>query len=235
MSAVQSSSLSFGLSKSLFQFCHSLVSEMLWGVLSLSLSTARRLIVQIWRTLNIWVSPPGRSFADNTGGNSDLSDNINTTAASCWKSDQDCLTISSVFKMYPMAVICLFWVGDSVCVAHRFWLPCHISKKLWTLPILSNFLTSAASSFSESFWVFVVSNAGSSPVNLQLLAQVNCLTTTFSQRISRVVVDCLQLRTSYPREKLDSTPTLCGMTENLSHGTLERSAYFECVSSSLRY
>jgi len=49
------------------------------------------------------------------------------------------------------------------------------------------------------------------------------------------VFDCLQPITSRPREKPASTPTRCGMIENMSHTRLERSAYFECVSSCSRH
>jgi len=95
-SAAQSSSLSFGFSKSPFLFSQSSVSEMLSCVLSLSLSTGWRLIIQIRQTFSIWVHPPGRSFASKAGGKGNLSDNLNAAAPSCWKSDQDVLTISSM-------------------------------------------------------------------------------------------------------------------------------------------
>ena len=74
-SAAQSSSLSFGLSKSSFQFSQSSVSKMVSGALSWSLSTGWRLILQNWWTFTIWVGPPGRFFADKAGGKCDLSDN----------------------------------------------------------------------------------------------------------------------------------------------------------------
>jgi len=93
-SAVQSSSVSFGLSKSPFQLSQSSVSEMLSGALSSSLSTGWRLILLIRRTFKMWVRPAGRSFAYKGGGKGDLSDNLNAAAPSCWKSDQDALTIS---------------------------------------------------------------------------------------------------------------------------------------------
>jgi len=112
-SAAQSSSLSFGLSQSSFQFSQSLVSEMLLGVLSSSLSTGWQLILRIQRTFNIWGLPPGKSFADKAGGKGDLSDNVSAAAQSCWKGDQDALTISSVSEMYPTAVTCLVWARDS--------------------------------------------------------------------------------------------------------------------------
>ena len=125
-----------------------------------------------------------------------------------------------------------FFEGEiSFWVAGRFWLPCHISKKLWTLAILCNFLSSASFFISESSSVFVVSNSGSVPAKIPLLARANCLTRTFSRRVSPVVFDYLQPKTSWPREKLASTPTPCGMIENMSRGTLERSAYSECVTS----
>jgi len=131
-SAAQSTSLSIGSCKSRFQFSQSSVSGMLWGALSLWLSTGWWLILRIRRTFKIWVCPPGRSFADKGGGKGELSDNLNAAAQSCWKRDQDALTICSMSETYPTAVICLIWPQDSFSLARRFWLPCHISKKLWT-------------------------------------------------------------------------------------------------------
>jgi len=227
-SAAQSSSVSFGLSKSPFQSSQSMVSEMIWGVLSSSPSTGWWLILQIRRKFNNWVRPPRRSFADKTGGKVDLSDSLNAATPSYWKTDQDAVRISSMSEIHSTAIICIFWVRDSFCVAHRFWLPCHISQMAWTLAILCNVL-------SESFPVFVVSNAGSSPTKMRVLARPNCLTMTFLRRVSPVGVDCLQPITSRPREKLDSTLPPCGMIENVLHATLERSAYFECIPSCWRH
>jgi len=208
---------------------------MLSGALSLSLSTGWQLIFWIRRTFKIWVLPPGRSFADKPGGKGDLCDNLNAAAPSGWKSDQDALTISAVSEMYPTVVVCLFWARDSFWLAYRFWLPCHISKKSWSLTILCNFLSCASFVISESFSVFVVSNSGSVPAKIPLLARANYLTTISSWRVSPVVFDCLQPITSLPREKLASTPTPCGKIENMSRTTLERSAYFQCVSSCWRH
>jgi len=164
---------------------------MLTGALFPSLSTEWWLTLQIRWTFDIWVRPPGTSFADKAGGKGDLSHNSNATTPSCWKSDQDALTFYSVSKRYAMAVICLVWAQNSFCVSHRFWLPCHISKKLWTLDNLCNFLSSASIFISELFSVFVVSDPGLSPAKIPLLAQENCLTTTFSRRVSPGVIDCL--------------------------------------------
>jgi len=105
-SAAQSSSLSFGSSKSPFWFSQSSVSEMLWGELSSSLSTGWQLILRIWRTFNHWVRPPGRTFAEKCGGKENLPCDVNGAAPSCWKSDLDARTISSVSEIYPTAVIC---------------------------------------------------------------------------------------------------------------------------------
>jgi len=226
---MQSSSVAFGLSKSSFQFSLSSVSEMLSGALSSSLSTGWMLILQIRRTFIIWVRPPGRSFADKAGGKGDLSDSLNAAAPSCWKGDQEALTISSVSEIYPTAVIGLFRGQDSFCIAHKFWLPCHISKKLWTLPTLRNILSSASFFISESFSEFVVTNSVLLPAKILLSARANCVTMTVSRRVSPVIFDCLQLITSCPRDKLDSTPTPCGMIENKSRATLDWSAYFEHV------
>jgi len=230
-SAAQSSSLSFALSKSPFQFSQSSVSEMFSGALASSLPTGWRLILRIWRTLNICICPPGRSFADRDGGKGDHSDNLSAAAPSCWKSEQDALKISVVTEMYSTAVIGLFWARDSFWVAHRFWLPCQITKKSWTLAILCNFHSSICFFISESFSVFVVPNSGSAPANILLLAQAFRLTTTSSWTVSPVVFDCLQPMTYQPREKLDSTPTPCGMRENMLRTRSESSVDFECVAS----
>ena len=84
-SASQSSSNSFGLSKSPFQWSQFSVSERLSGALSSSLPAGWWSILFIWQTLNSWVCPPGRSFADKASGKGDLSDNLNAAAASYWK------------------------------------------------------------------------------------------------------------------------------------------------------
>jgi len=139
--------------------------------------------------------------------------------------------ISSVFEIYPTAVIWLFWARDFFCVVHRFWLTCHISKKSWTITILCNFFSYMLDFNSKSFWVSAVSDAVRSPVNILLLAWANCLSMTFSQNLSQVVLDFLQPIMSCPREKLASTPTACSIIENMLQATLERSVYFECISS----
>jgi len=205
---------------------------MLSGMQSSSVLTGWCMILHIRQTFNIWARPHGRSVADIAGGKGDLSDNLNAATPSCWKSDQDGLTISSMSKMYSTVVICLFWASDFFWGAHRFWLHCHISKKSWTLPILCNLLTSTSLFISESFSVFVVSNSGSVPDQIPLLASANSLTTSVSWRVLPVVFDCLQPITFPQREKVAFTPTLYGMIENMSRATLERSAYFECISTS---
>jgi len=131
----------------------------------------------------------------------------------------------------PYNIICLFRACDSFCVAHSFWLPCHISKKSWTLAIRWNFISYTSFFISESFSVFVVSDTGLSPAKIPPLAQANCLTTTSSQRVSPLVFDCLLPITSRPMEKLASTLTPSGMIQNMWCATLERSEYFECNSS----
>jgi len=128
LDASQLSSLSFGLSNSAFQSCESSVTKMLCGELSSSLSAGWRSIHFIRWNFNTWGCPPGRFFADNAGGRGHLSDNLNATAPPCCKFEQDALTTYSVSEMYLTLVTCLFWARDSWCVAHRFHLPCHISK-----------------------------------------------------------------------------------------------------------
>jgi hypothetical protein len=63
------------------------------------------------------------------------------------------------------------------------------------------------------------------------VARANCLTMTFSQSVSPVVVDCINGITSCQREKLGSNPTACGRIDNMLRATFERLVYFECVSS----
>lgn len=134
-STTQLSSLSFGFSEAWFPVTQFSVSAMLPGALSWSLSTGWRLILQIQQTFKIWVRCPGRSFADNGGGNGDISDIQNSAAPCCWKSDSDAMTISAVSGMYPKADICWFSVNDSFCVAHMFCLPCHICKSREPWPL----------------------------------------------------------------------------------------------------
>jgi len=112
-STSQSSSLSFGLSKSPFQLSQFSVSGMVSGNLSTSLWRQWGSIHLIQHTVNIWICPPGRLFAHKAGGTGDFSDNLNAAVTSYCQSDQDALTICSISEMYPMAVICLFWVQDS--------------------------------------------------------------------------------------------------------------------------
>ena len=203
-----------------FQFSKFSVSGMLSGVVSSSIWTRWQSILLIPRRFNFWVRPAGRYFADNVGGKGDLSNSLNTAAPSCWESYQNALTISAVSEMYPTAVICLISVRNSFSVAHQFWRPCHIYKKLWTLASLCNFLSAASLFNSEWFSEFVVSNAGSTPAIVPLLAYANCLITTFSRRVSPVVLDCLKLITSCRGKKQASTPTPSGVTEIMSRATL---------------
>jgi len=130
-----------------------------------------------------------------------------------WNSDEDTLNISSVYKMNSMSVIGMFWSWDSFCVAHRFWLPCHISKKLWTLAIQCSLLSFTSLFISESFPEYAVSNDGTLPAKIPLLAWTNCVATALSRNVSPVVFDCLHLISFHTREKLASTPTPCGMID----------------------
>jgi len=230
-SATHSSSLTFEVSKCRFYSSQSSVSEMRSGALSLSVWTGWRVILRIWWRFNIGVCPPGRSFADKGGGKADLSDNWNEAAQSGWKSDQDALTISSVSEIYPTGVFCLYWARDYSWVARRCWLRCHISEKSWTLVIICNVLSSASYFISESLSVFVVSNSGSLPAKIPLLAREHSLIMTFLRMVSPVVYVCLQPMTCQQWEILASTPTPCGMIANMSRSALEQLASFECVIS----
>ena len=187
------------------------IYKMLAGVLSASLSSGRPLSLLIWRTFNNWVRPPGRSFADKAGGKGDLSDNLNVAAPSCWTTDQDALTISSVSQMYPTDVICLFWGRHSFCVANRFWLPWNIYKTGWTLAILCDVLSCTSFFISKSFSMFIVFNACSLPAKILLLARARFDTTTIWRRVSPVVFHCLQPITFRPRVKLPLTARKCRM------------------------
>ena len=216
----QLSSHTFGWSKSRFQFSQFLVFEKFPDALSSSLSAGWQLILLIRRTFDTLVHSPGMCIADKASSKGDLTDNLNAAAPSCWKFDQDALMICSVSEMYPTTVICVIWAQDSFCIACRFWLPCHISKKSWTMAILCNVLSSTCFFNSKSFSVSVVSNAVQSPANIPLLAPANCVSMSFSWRVSPVVLDCLQPITSRPRENLAYTLTPCSMIENMSHATL---------------
>ena len=175
------------------------------------------------------------SFADNAGGKGDLSDHLKAATPSCWKSVQVAMTISGVFEMYPAAVICVYCMQVFFCVARRFWLPCHIPKKLWTLAILFNFHSSASFFVSEWISVFVVSTAGSLCAKIMLLTSANCPKKTFSWRVSPVGFDYLQRIASCRKENLASTPIPSGMIEHMLSATLEISAYLEWVSSCWRH
>ena len=181
-----------------------------------------RLIYLIRWTFNVWFCLPRRSFADQAGGKVDLSDNVNAPAPSGWKCDQDALTFSSVSEMCPMAVICFFWAWDAFCVACRFWLPCHISKRSGTLAILCSVLSSTSSVISKSISVCVLTNDWSSPAKIRLLPRANFLTTTSSQTVSSVVFDCFQLMISRARERPASTQIPCCMIEQKTCAILER-------------
>jgi len=139
--------------------------------------------------------------------------------------------MSSVSEMYSIVVIWLFWAWYSFCVACIFWLPGHITKKLWILANLCNILSWASFFNSKSFAGSVISNAGLSPANVPLVARASYLRTNFMWRVSPGVFDCLQPITSHTSENLTSTVRPCGMIENMSHSTLEKSIYFECISS----
>jgi len=69
--------------------------------------------------------------------------NFNAAPPTCWKSDQDFLTIPSGSEMCPPAVIWKSWTRDFFWVACCISLPCHISTRSWTLAILCNVRSSA--------------------------------------------------------------------------------------------
>jgi len=140
LSPFQSSSISFESSRSPAERRQILVSEICSGTLS-SLHVAEwQSIVLIRQTLITWVHPTWRSVAHTTGVKGELSDTSNEAIAYCWKFDQDAWMSSSISGRYPMVAFCFFWVQDSFCVVPRFWLPCYISNKSWTLAILCIFL-----------------------------------------------------------------------------------------------
>jgi hypothetical protein len=151
VSASQSSSLLCRLSQSPFQLSPFSVSEMLSGVLFSALSTGWRSILLIQRMFNTWVYSPGRSFVDKAGGKHDLSEHLNAAVRRCWKFVQNALMISSVSERYPTAFVWVFGEHDTFCVACRLWLPCHISKKLWTLVVEPKSLSSASSTIPSHF------------------------------------------------------------------------------------
>jgi len=86
-SAAQSFSLSSGSSKSPSQSSQHSVAEILSNAQFSTLSTGLLLICPILPRFNIWVRPPGRSFADKAGGKRDHSENLDAAAPSCWERD----------------------------------------------------------------------------------------------------------------------------------------------------
>jgi len=231
MSAFQTALLSCAFSYLQFQPSQCSVSEMSLAALSASRSAGLQLILRIWQTLDTSVRSTGWSFGDIPGGRGDLSDNLNVASPFCQNYDQNALTISSVSEIYHTAVIYLFWARYYCCVVHRFWLPCQISNKFWTLAILCNYLSSASLFISKSFSVFIVSNAVSSPTNIPVLIWAHCLSMSFLWCVWPLVCNCLQPIRSYLRETLAYTLIRCIMIENILHARLERSLHVECVSS----
>jgi len=155
----QPSSLVFRLSKSSFQFSEFLVLEMHSGALYSSLSAGWKSVLISQQIFDHWARPLERSSVDITGVNVDHSDNSNTAPPSGEIFDQHASMISSVSKMYHTGVLCMFWAWNSFCVAHRFWLPCYISKMSWTLVILCKFCSAAWFLHCKVFSVSIVSNA----------------------------------------------------------------------------
>jgi len=165
------------------------------------------------------------------GGKGDLSDNVNAAWPTCWKFDQDDLMISLDSEMYSMTVICWFSAWDLFCAGRRFWLPCHFTNNWWTLAIWCNFLSSTSCVNSKCYAVSAFSDAEQLPTNILLLARGNNLTDFFARSVSPVVLDCLQQITRRPRDILGFTEIPCGIIDSVSHATLQRSAYCECLST----
>jgi len=133
--------------------------------------------------------------------------------------------------MYSTAAIYLLWLQDSFCEGCRFWLHCHIYNISWTLGIRCNLFCSTSLFVSKPLSVFIVSTGRLSPVNKLLLVRANCLTTTFSRRVSPVVVDCLHLIMFRPTEKQATALTACGMIVNMARAIFQTMMYFVCISS----
>jgi hypothetical protein len=183
LSTSQSSLLSLGVFKSQFLLSQLLVGTRLIGALTTSLTTGWQWILFIWWSFIACVHSPARFSADKVGGKGDLSHNLHSATQSCWKFDQNALTISSVSEIYARAVISLFQGWDFVIVAHTHWMPSHITKMPWSLDMLSSSLSSAPVISSKWFWGSIESNTTSSPANIPLLAPANCLDVTVSQRV----------------------------------------------------
>jgi len=201
------------------------------GELSWSLSTGWLLYLPILWTFHICVRPPSGSFEEKASAKGALSDNWNVALPAYCKSGQDGLTNSSVSEIYPTAAICVFWVRESFRVWRRFRLPCHISEQPWTLAIWCDLCLSASLLISEPFSWFILSNAGSPPANIPVLAPAHYVTMTFWWRVLPLDMDSLQPISPCPREKQACDQTACGMIEQMSCATLERSAYTESISS----
>jgi len=208
---------------------------MLSGGLASLHATEWLLLVRIQRTYNMWVRSPWRSFAHKAGGKGDICDHQNAATPLCWKSDQDASMIADVSEIYRTAVISVFSVQDSISVPWRFCPSCDISQKLCTFAILHNLLYFVSIFRSESFSVFIIYDAWLSSEIFALLAPGNWLTTSFLCRLSPAVFDCSLPIPSCHSEKLASSPTPCGLIDNMLHGTLERSEYSQCISSHWRH
>jgi hypothetical protein len=156
---------------------------------------------------------------------------MNTAAPSCWQSDQESLTISSVSENYPSVVIRWSWVRNSLNVPCRFWLHCHISKTLWTLTIQCNVHFCAYHLISVPFSAFRVFQAGSWHANIPWMAPAHNNIWTILWRVSPVVLDYHQPITSHIRDTLASTWTQYCIMEIVSHTTLEECLYIECLTS----
>jgi hypothetical protein len=103
---------------------------------------------------------------------------------------------------------------------------------LLTLDFLCDLLYTACFIISESFSEFIVSSSELAPANIPFSARANSLTVIPPRKVLIVAFDYLLLTPSQPWEKLASTPTPCGVLEDMWRATLERSADFEYVSSS---
>jgi len=153
LSATQSFSLSFALLKFHVKLSQFSVLEFLSGVVSWSLLARWRLILFIQWTFNTLVPPLGRVVVAIDCGKGDSPNILNRATPSGLKFYQNALTILWLSEMYPTAVICLVWAWDSISVTGRIWLPCHISKKSWTLAILWNVLSFSSLQF-QVVWSF---------------------------------------------------------------------------------
>lgn len=168
-----------GLALSPIPCSQSCVSELISRTVSSSLLISWLLVFRIQQTFNMWIRPPGKVLAGRAGEKWAISSWLDSATPLCWNSYQDELTLSSVSKSYPTAVICMFCAQNLFYLVHRLRFPCHIYKIMWTLANLKIVISATSLFISKWFSIFIPRNTGSAPAKFTLLAQANCIARVF--------------------------------------------------------